>query len=182
MAAYKQIVRSDPSFNLRSLGENPDTVLLKNFGQALLEVRDEELKAREEQLRRSSGTGALLRSAVLPGWGQRYQGYSRRGYAMLGLTGAAAAYAVVAERTYRKARDAYRKAPLGADFDKFYEEATRKGDLADLSWGIVAGVWLFNVVDSVFQGPDVSRPRSAAFKVQAPARGDGLLAIYVRRF
>ena len=71
---YKELVRDDRTFNMRSLGEEPEARLLRPFGQAVLEVRDEELRAMEAQLGNTSHKAAFLRSAALPGWGQRYQG------------------------------------------------------------------------------------------------------------
>ena len=67
---YKQIVRDDPAFDMDSLtiqgGETPDEAV-RYFGQALLEVRREEMRAREAQLSLTSRKGAILRSVVLPG-------------------------------------------------------------------------------------------------------------------
>jgi hypothetical protein len=59
---------------------------------------------------------------LLPGWGQRYQGYRSRGYIMLGLTGASMVYAVVADRNFRDAREVYEGAPAGADFEVLYRD------------------------------------------------------------
>ena len=69
---YKQIVRDDPAFDMDALtiqgGETPDEAV-RYFGQALLEVRQEDMRTREAQLARTSRNGAILRSIVLPGLG-----------------------------------------------------------------------------------------------------------------
>ena len=153
--AYKQIVRDDPSFNMRSLGEDPDARLLRHLGQAVLEVRDEERRELEAQLSKVSRRAALARSALLPGWGQRYQGYKWRGHVMLGLTLSSVAYAIVAEKDFRKARDGYEGAR--EEFDPRYDQYTRKADRADLALGIVGSLWVANMLDAVFQRPALPR-------------------------
>lgn len=153
--AYKQIVRDDRSFNMRSLGEDPEAMLLRHLGQAVLEVREEEQREWEEQLSRVSRGAALVRSALLPGWGQRYQGYRWRGHVMLGLTLSSIAYAVVTEKDYRKARDGYEDAR--EEFDQRYDQYTRKADRADLALGIVGSLWVANMLDAVFQRPALPR-------------------------
>lgn len=153
--AYKQIVRDDPSFNMRSLGEDPDARLLRHLGQAVLEVRDEERRELEAQLSRVSRGAALVRSALLPGWGQRYQGYKWRGHVMLTLTISSLAYAVVAEKDYRKARDGYANAR--EEFEQRYDQYTSKADRADLALGIVGSLWVANMLDAVFQRPALPR-------------------------
>lgn len=153
--AYKQIVRDDRSFNMRSLGEDPDARLLRHLGQAVLEVREEERRELEAQLSKVSRRAALVRSAALPGWGQRYQGYKWRGHVMLGLTLSSVAYAIVAEKDFRKARDGYEDAR--GDFDKRYDQYTSKADRADLALGIVGSLWVANMLDAVFQRPALPR-------------------------
>lgn len=177
---YKQIVRDDRTFNMRAFGEDPPAIFLKNFGQALLEVREDERRALEARLSRTSRAGALLRSAVLPGWGQRYQGYRNRGYMMVGFTAASIAYAVVVDQSYRDARDAYDGAGVGADFDGLYADYSDKADRADLALGIVAAVWLLNIVDAASQGPNITGPPSGLGLL--PGREGGVQLAYRSRF
>ncbi|NKB68640.1 MAG: hypothetical protein GKR89_16375 [Candidatus Latescibacteria bacterium] len=157
-AAFKQIVRNDPSFYTDDLrmedGELPDEAV-RIFSQGVLEVRREEIEARQARLTQTSRLGAFLRSAALPGWGQRYQGYARRGYLMLGATAAAIAYAVVAERAYSEARDTYRGAPVDADFNRLYREFEDKGNQADLAQWLVGTAWALNMIDAGSQGPNI---------------------------
>lgn len=153
--AYKQIVRDDRTFNMRSLGEDPDARLLRHLGQAVLEVREEERRELEAQLSKVSRRAALVRSALLPGWGQRYQGYRWRGHVMLGLTLSSIAYAVVTEKDYRKARDGYEDAR--EEFEQRYDQYTSKADRADLALGIVGSLWVANMLDAVFQRPALPR-------------------------
>lgn len=158
--AYKQIVRDNPSFDMRAFGVNAPAVFLKNFGQAVVELRNEEMQAREAQLSRTSRSTAFFRSTLVPGWGQYYQGYHSRGYAMLGLTGASIVYALIADRAHRTAQDDYNQAEQGAEFETLYRNFEDKSNQADLALGLVAGVWLFNMFDAGLQGPNITRSGS----------------------
>ncbi len=178
---YKQLVRDDRSFDMRSLGENPEARLLRPFGQAVLEVRDEELKALEAQYSQVSRGAVFLRSALVPGWGQRYQGYRWRGYVILGVAASSVTYAVVAERAFRRARDDYQGARADADFETLYDTYTRKADLADLALGIAGAIWATNVLDAVFQRPAIPRA-PVSLELQAPPGSAGLQVALLKRF
>ena len=74
---------------------------------------------------------------------------------MLGLTISSVAYAVVAEKDYRKARDGYANAR--EEFEQRYDQYTSKADRADLALGIVGSLWVANMLDAVFQRPALPR-------------------------
>jgi len=177
IGSYKQIVRENPSLDMRIFGEDASSILLKLFGQALLEVREEERAQREQQLASTSRRTAFLYSAALPGWGQRYQGYRNRGYIMLGLTSASIAYAVIADRSYSDALDTYNSAVPGADFERLYRDVDDQADRADLALSLIAGMWLLNVIDAGFQGPNITRPEGSV-SFTPPAEGLGLALSY----
>ncbi len=180
-AVFKQIVRDDPSFYTDDLrledGELVDKAV-RIFSQGVLEVRREEIEARQARLSQTSQWGAFLRSAALPGWGQRYQGYSRRGYLMLGATVASIGYAVVAEGTYRDARDAYRGADIDADFNRLYQDLDDQGSKADLALWLVGAAWVLNMVDAGSQGPNVQDMQGFSL---TPSNNGGIqLALHTR--
>lgn len=183
VAVYTQILRDDRNFGMRSLGEDPPNQLLQNFGQALLQVRDEDLRAQEEQLSRTTGWSAMLRSAAIPGWGQRYLGYRARSYFLLAVNGLAAYQVYYRNSNFRDSRDNYDNAPEGADFDQLYDDYERKADLADLALGIVATAWLANMLDAAVLNPNIQRPTSSAQAILVQPRStDGMQIAYVRRF
>lgn len=90
-----------------SYESEPTDFAVRYFAQATLQWRQEQLQRQHERLEQTSRTGAFIRSLALPGLGQRYQGYRGRSLALLSLAGASIAYAVVADRSYDDARDAY---------------------------------------------------------------------------
>ncbi len=175
--SYKQIARENPALDMRIFGEDASSMLLKNFGQALLEVREEERINREQQLANTSRRTAFFYSAAVPGWGQRYQGYRNRGYVMLGLTGASIAYAIIADRSYRNALDTYEKATPGANFERFYSDVEDQADRANLALSLVAGTWLFNMIDAGLQGPNITRPEGP-ISLTPPRKGLGMTFSY----
>ena len=181
-AAFKQIVRDDPSFYTDDLrledGELLDEAV-RIFSQGVLEVRREEIEARQARLNQTSRVGAFLRSAALPGWGQRYQGYASRGYLMLGATVASIGYAVVAERSYADARDAYRNADTDADFNRLYRTFEDKGKQADLSQWLVLAAWALNMVDAGSQGPNIQNLQGFSI---APRDGGGIQLVLKTQF
>lgn len=185
--AFKAIVRNDPQFDMNALsldGAEPPAKMVRLFGQAILEVRREEVWAREAELRRTSRAAAFFRSAALPGWGQRYQGYTKRGYIMAGLTVVSVTYAVLADRAYRNARDAYNTAPPDfsqAEFDKLYDDYAKEADRADLALGIVGAVWILNMIDAAIQGPNIPEAQRG-LTLRAPHPHGGVQVAYYARF
>ena len=180
---FKDLVRDDSDFDMVALaigGAEPPGEAVRFFGQAVVEVRQEEIREREARLSQTSRRAAMLRSVVLPGLGQRYQGYSKRGYFMLGMTAASIAYATISEKSFQDAQDAYDSAAEGADFDRLHTDYTEKADRADLALGIVGAMWMLNVIDAASQGPNITGPPSGLGL--APARAGGLQVVYVTRF
>lgn len=157
---FKDLVADDPSFGMgdlamRGSAEAPAPVL-RLFGEAMLKWRQEELERREAALRATSRAGAMVRSTLLPGTGQFYQGYRGRGYGMIALTGAALAYAVVSDLNFRSSRDDYDNAAEGEDFDRLYRDYETAANRADIALGVVAAAWVYNVLDAALSGPNLS--------------------------
>lgn len=180
---FKAIVREDPGFDMDALAlgdEEPPVEAVRYFGQAVLEVRQEEIRAREARLRQTSRRGALLRSAVFPGWGQRYLGYRGRGFMMLGLMAVSSTYVVITERAYRKAREDYETGVF--DFSTRYSAYTTRADRADLALGLLGAVWLLNIIDAAVQGPNITAPASSGIAVRQEAAGKGLRVMLWKRF
>ena len=180
LLTYKEIVREDHSFNHRSLGEEPDNVLLLALAQAQYEVREEERQALEAERSRTSRNAAFFRSALVPGWGQRYRGWGNRGYVMAGITAGSVVYAIIADKSFRDARDSYDSAAEGEDFNRLFADYSDKADRADLALGIVAAAWLLNVVDAASQGPNITG-LPGALSV-APTVDNGVQLLFARSF
>jgi len=185
VAAFKKLVRRNSNFTIDDLaigGDEPSPEAIRFFGQAVVEVRQEELLALEAQLSQTSRKTAFMRSLALPGWGQRYQGYRGRSYMLLGLTAGSIGYAVWTEMGFRDARDAYDSAPKGTgevEFDKLYTDYKDKGDLADLALALVGGFWALNAIDAAIQGPNYTRQTMA---LQTAPGGDGVQLVYTKKF
>ena len=187
-AVLKAAISSDASFFLSDLSlpdEEPTMDMKMVFAQAVLEVRQEEVERRMARLERASHTQAFFRSALLPGLGQRYQGYKGKSLAFLALAAGSVVYAVVADRAYRNARDDYRNASAGTDraeFDQLYTEFSDKSNTADLALGIVAAAWGINLLDVLVSGPNLAGLEHATVQVQPRRGGGGAQLALVRRF
>ena len=162
VAVFKNLVRDDPNFAMKDLAmsyqDEPDDYAVRFFAQATLEWRQDRLRLRKERLERTSRGGAVMRSIALPGLGQRYQGHRGRSWAMMGLASASVVYAILADQSYRDAKDKYD----GADFPVLWDDYKNKADTADLALGIVAAVWALNLLDAAVTGPNLSGLESVA--------------------
>lgn len=175
---YRDLVADDPSFGMGDLAlrgrGDPPAIVLRLFGEAMLKWRQEELERRHAALSATSRGGAMVRSTLLPGTGQFYQGYRGRGYGMIALTGAAVAYAVVSDLNFRSARDDYDNAAEGEDFDRLYRDYETAANRADIALGVVAAAWVYNVLDAALSGPNISGlSKSVAARVQPRRDGRG---------
>ncbi|MEW6756118.1 MAG: hypothetical protein AB1505_34850, partial [Candidatus Latescibacterota bacterium] len=157
----------------------PPIQLVQRFGEAVVKVRQEEVRARQAALLRTSRSAAIGRSLVLPGWGHHYQGHRGRGYVLMTLTATSVATAVWSELGFRDARKAYDQAPAGADFDRLYTQYRHRSNRADLALGILGGLWAYSAFDAAVLGPNLSRPQ---LSLQPSPRGGGLAVVCLRSF
>ncbi|NKB70762.1 MAG: hypothetical protein GKR89_27140 [Candidatus Latescibacteria bacterium] len=161
VGVYQALLRDAPEIdpaNLGLPGFSQPAGVFESFSFALTKTLQEERQKRVTRLQGTTHWRAFWRSSALPGWGQRYQGYRQRGYAMLGLTVATVGYAAFAEWTYREARDEYLQAGPGAEFDPLYRRYQDRADRADLALGFVAAAWLFNVIEAAALEPNIVQP------------------------
>lgn len=107
--------------------------------------------AAEEKL--ISPVGAMVRSAIFPGWGQIYsRRYFRSGFIVLGIGGSAVG-ALLAERSFRNRYNAYATlANLEPDNEEgvlaSYEYANQRYKLRMFFLYAGVGLWLYSVIDS----------------------------------
>jgi len=181
--AFKDLTREDRLFDYSNLsleGEEPPPRVIESFGRAVVEVRKEEEERRLLALSQTDRGQAALRSAAIPGWGQRYQGYKGRSYAMLVAAAGAAAWAITADRSYRTARVDYDDAGPSADFDGLFSEYSNKSDTADLALGVFAAAWALNLLDAASSKPNVGG--LTAMATPPIGRGQGMHLALVKRF
>ena len=182
---FKALAAENPSFRYNHLsledGQAPPDELNRAFLQAVLVLREEDEQRRLEALQRTDRGSAMLRSTVLPGWGQRYQGHRSRSYVMLAATAATAVWAISADRSFRTARDDYDNADTGADFDVLFDEYASKSDTADLALGVFAAAWALNILDAASSGPNLGGLSAVASGGPA-GRNQGMHLALVKRF
>ena len=107
--------------------------------------------AEEEKL--VSPIGAMIRSAVFPGWGQFYsRGYIRGSLTVLGIGGSVVG-ALLAQQSFRSRYDAYAEyASLYPNDDQGvfeqYEFANQRYKLRTFFMYTGIGIWVYSLIDS----------------------------------
>lgn len=114
-------------------------------------VKEAQKEAESEKL--ISPIGAVVRSAIFPGWGQIYsRSYIRSGLIVLSIGGSAVG-ALLAERSFRSRYNAYATlANLEPDNEAgvlaSYEHANQRYKLRMFFLYSGVGIWLYSVIDS----------------------------------
>ena len=131
----------------------------------------EELLRQQENARLLATTRsrALIRSLVLPGWGQVYRGHKKRGFVILGTALAAAGVWGLEYRSFRSAQMHYREAGKvdvlsgiryrnedGSEFTEFearYRAVELGAHRANRMLTVAAAIWLLGMTDCIVLGP-----------------------------
>lgn len=132
-------------------------------------IRRTYLTIKDNTIQRSSRNaqiGTILRSLVLPGWGQIHRGNRLRGYGYLSMQTGLLTGSILSLRSYSQARDAYGR--FGAtdavtiynrqddinevktELNHLYNNYQSKGQRANVFIGLLATVWAVNVVDAMW--------------------------------
>lgn len=123
---------------------------------------------------------AALRSLAVPGWGQLYKGEAVKGWALVGVWGAAAGGTLVAHFKRQSAEEAYLAARDPQEIQDRYDDFNRwhkaRGALA---LGLAA-VWTYATLDAlVLGGPEI--PEVGAFELGPVPAGEAVgLGLRVR--
>ncbi|MEZ5359004.1 MAG: PEGA domain-containing protein [Candidatus Zixiibacteriota bacterium] len=121
-------------------------------------------------LKKKTRTKAFFRSAIIPGWGQRYYGSSKKSTLItMGAIGAVAGYLIVKDDydnkvdEYNTARRAYADATqwedlvrLEADVRYTQGRANDAEDKVNIMIAAAAGIYIFNLLDTILFFPEHS--------------------------
>jgi hypothetical protein len=114
---------------------------------------EQETPKTEEQIRLVSPIGAIVRSAVLPGWGQLYShSYVRGSLTVLGVGGSVVG-ALLAQRSFSNRYNAYATyASLNphdeAGVFERYDYANQRYKLKTFFMYTGIGIWVYSLIDS----------------------------------
>ncbi len=96
---------------------------------------------------------AVMRSMILPGWGQLYKNERKKGILLMSAWGATSVSALVAHLQRQQAEDDYLAATTPADianrYDTFDTWHKARNNLAVAA----AGIWVFSYVDALLRNP-----------------------------
>ena len=121
---------------------------------------------------------AMLRSLMLPGWGQFFNEQYTKGYVIAGTELVLLSTALV---FYTQANSTYSDYENGS---ASYDDYTKKIDTTNMVVGVFAAVWIYNVIDAYINafGPDEgSLLRKDGFTV-AVNNNQGFSVLYTRKF
>ena len=111
---------------------------------------------------------AVMRSLVVPGWGQFYRGYKKKGYAFLGAVVGTSVALRFQYRNFQSARDHYNRATIFQHINQRYtnDDGTRYTEWearhrevkstekrVNMLIGILGAIWVLNLFDSVVFAP-----------------------------
>ena len=111
---------------------------------------------------------AAMRSLPVPGWGQFYRGYKKKGYAFLGAVVGTSVALGVQYRSFKTARDHYNQTTIFHDVNQRYpnDDGTRYTEWearhrevkftekrVNMLIGILGAIWVLNLFDSVVFAP-----------------------------
>ncbi len=127
---------------------------------------------------RHTAMTAGLRSVVIPGWGQMFNGESRKGVVILGTTLAAAGLSYM---FYEESSDSYDKYKnSGVRNDPHYDDYSRERTVSLAFGGLAAVVWSYSIINAFANG---SSPKSArASNIQVALNSEGGEVTWQRKF
>jgi len=125
---------------------------------------------------------SALRSLILPGWGQQFNGQKTKGYV---ITGAALLTLAGSYMLYTKANNTYDDYQnQGIKNSTLYDDYQAQSNQAMIASLLCAGVWIYGVVDAYIFGKDNDddlRSQSLPALRLACGRGETRL-LYSKRF
>ncbi len=93
---------------------------------------------------------AAIRSTLIPGWGQSFNGQQAKSYV---VAGGVLASGIAAFYFFNKAGDTYEDYERrGIKNDALYNDYESQSDQASLYTGIAAGFWAYGIIDAYFSG------------------------------
>lgn len=153
---FRKALRFNPKLTL-----GDDAVIAPKIRRTFLTIRDNTL----QKSRRSAKWNTVLRSVLIPGWGQIHRGDRIRGYGYMSIQTGLLAGSLLSARSYAQARDEYSgfgaaealalynqrndieevKAELNARYGRYRS----KGKQTNFFIGMFAAVWAVNIIDAM---------------------------------
>jgi len=96
---------------------------------------------------------AVMRSMVLPGWGQLYKGEKQKGTVLMSLWTAGAVGSVITHVVRQNAQDDYLSATRPDQIEAHYDRFNTFHKLRNNFILFSVGVWLYSYFDAILKGP-----------------------------
>ncbi len=108
------------------------------------------ISAQEIDFSQKTPLNAAIRSAILPGWGQCFNGQKIKGYIIGGLTGLTLCSSVLMYNEAQKTYDKY--LTKGVKDDPLYEEYSKQIDQTNILIFLTVSLWTYSVIDAYLVG------------------------------
>ena len=145
-----------------------------------IDLQADEVQTVNGQLIPKTISGAILRSAVFPGWGQQYQGKKTRGwlFTLAALTGSGASYYFyqhykASKDEYEAAREIYRQAFDNRSIEIYrqrmhekYDQTNEWQQKTNIAIGLTAAIWVWNILDTSLFPPHYGKNFNLKGKAQ----------------
>jgi hypothetical protein len=124
---------------------------------------------------------AALRSAIIPGWGQYFNGQETKGYIVVSgfvLT------ALTSYLFYSKANNTYDDYKAqGLKNGSLYSDYETQSNQAMIASFFAAGVWIYGVTDAYVTGKSFTiNPYTKTDGIRIASKGSDMLLVYNKRF
>ncbi len=99
---------------------------------------------------------AVMRSMILPGWGQMYKKETRKGILLMSAWGATTAGTLVAHYQRKQAEDDYLGAQTLAELNDLYPTFDRWHKVRNNMFVAASAIWIYSYVDALLYAPSPS--------------------------
>jgi len=153
---FQTALRYNPKLTL-----GDDAVIAPKIRRTYLTIRDNTI----QKSRRNARLNTILRSMILPGWGQIHRGDRLRGYKYISVQAGLLAGSLLSVRSYTRARDAYtgfgaadalaiynRQNDIDdvkAELNGLYDRYQSKSRQTNVFIGLLVTVWAVNIIDAM---------------------------------
>ena len=175
---FQTALRYNPKLTL-----GDDAVIAPKIRRTYMTIRDNTI----QKSRHKAQLNTILRSLILPGWGQIHRGDRLRGYGFMAIQGGLLAGTLLSVRSYTQARDAYDPGfgeadalsiyyqrydidDVNAELNALYSRYQSKGRQTNVFIGLLATVWAVNIIDAMI----LSSRRDLIDFTTAPSRSGRL--------
>ncbi len=155
--AFKKALEADPELELDPAMVSPKIIGVFDEVKAELEKSAQPAPSYDKSQPDNNPrvlSSAILRSAVVPGWGQLYEDRKLAGIGTMGLWAGAIGLSVYSMLDYADKKQEYKDAAIPSEVEEKYAPYNSSLKLKNASFFILGGVWVLNILDTYIFFPE----------------------------